>query len=116
MNTICLTGNVGSFELRHTQGGEPILNFSVAVRRSFKRENQPDTDWFNCTLFGKRAEGVSKYFSKGMRVGVVGRGEWREWTDKQGGNRKDLQVIAESIDLLSPPNHGTESDANNLPY
>ena len=49
-----------------------IGRFSIAVDRRFKREGQPDADFFNCTCFGKQAEFVEKYLHKGTKVVVVG--------------------------------------------
>lgn len=55
-------------EMRTTTTGTSVCNFSVAVDRNFKREGEPEADFFNCTAFGKRAEVIGKYFQKGKPI------------------------------------------------
>lgn len=60
-------------EVRYSQGGAAVANFSIAVDRRFKREGEPTADFFNCVAFSKTAEFVEKYFSKGSGICIVGR-------------------------------------------
>ena len=60
-------------EVRYSQGGAAVANFSIAVDRRFKRDGEPTADFFNCVTFSKTAEFVEKYFSKGSGICIVGR-------------------------------------------
>ena len=51
-----------------TPSGSMIANFSIAINRQFKREGQPDADFFQCTAFGKTAEFIEKYMKKGTKI------------------------------------------------
>ena len=62
-------------EVRYSQGASQtsVARFSIAVDRRFKREGEPDADFFNCTAFGKQAEFVERYLHKGTKIVVCGR-------------------------------------------
>ena len=62
-------------EVRYSQGENSmaIASFSVATNRKFKRDGEPDADFFNCTAFGKQAEFVEKYLKKGTKILLSGR-------------------------------------------
>ena len=71
MNKVILMGNLTRDpEIRYSQGENSlaIARFSIAVNRRFSRQGDTDTDFFNCTAFGKQAEFVEKYFRKGSRM------------------------------------------------
>ena len=57
-------------EIRYTQGQKPmcVANVTIAVGRDFKREGEPDSDFFSCTAFGKTAEGIEKFVKKGSKL------------------------------------------------
>lgn len=81
-----------------TKGTEPTkdrVNFTVAVDRRFGDE----TNFFDCTLFGKRAAVVEKYFSKGSEIVVVGEGQLRTYEDKNGNKRKAYSVVVSDFDF-----------------
>jgi len=91
MNKVILLGNLTRDpEIRYSQSAEPIAvaKYSIAVGRRFKREGEPDTDFFNCTVFGKSAEFAEKYFKKGQKIAVVGRLQNRSWDDPQTGQKR----------------------------
>ena len=74
MNVVCITGRMTRDpEVRYSQSGTAFASFTLAVDRRFKREGEPSADFPNCTAFGKTAEFLEKYFSKGMKAEVVGR-------------------------------------------
>lgn len=89
MNAITITGNVGSSELKNTQAG-PVLHFSVADNQ----EKDSPATWYRCSLFGKRAEPLSKYVTKGLPVTVSGRLKVEEFEGKT-----KLNVLANDIAL-----------------
>ena len=96
MNSITLAGTVGkNAELKYLNSGDAILNFSVAD--SLGRDKP--TIWWNCALYGKRAQALEQYITKGQSVTVVGTITEREWTDKEGNKRKNMDVRVNEIAL-----------------
>lgn len=100
-------------ELRTTQSGTNVCNFSIAVDRSFKKEGQPTADFFNMTSFGKRAEVMAKYFKKGDQIVVSGSLQNSEYTDKNGNKRTNTQLIVNEFSFVSSNNKTTTNSAQN---
>lgn len=84
-------------ELRSTQTGKSVANFSLAVNRRTKSDEQPQADFLDVVAWGKTAEFVSRYFAKGQQVTVVGRIQTRSYEDKNGNKRKAVEVVAEEV-------------------
>lgn len=86
-------------ELRHTQTGTPVASFSLAVDRDFKDKTTGEkaTDFIDIVAWRNSAEFVSHYFTKGRMAVVNGRLQTRTWKDKDGNNRKAVEVVADSI-------------------
>lgn len=102
MNKLILLGNLTRDpELRYSQGENPlaIARFSLAVNRRFARSGDEDTDFFNCTAFGKQAEFVENYFRKGSRMLLTGRVQNDNYTNNNGEKVYSVQVIAEEIEF-----------------
>ncbi len=100
MNKIILMGRLTRDpEVRYSQGqnATAVAKFSVAVDRRFKRDGQPDADFFNCTAFGKQAEFANSYLQKGTKVVTIGRAENDNYTDKDGVKHYGVQVMVEEI-------------------
>jgi single-strand DNA-binding protein len=96
MNSITIAGQLGKdSELRHLPNGDPVCSFSVADQQG---KNKP-TIWWNCSLFGKRAESLQQYLFKGQKVTICGSVSERDWTDKEGNKRKSIDVRVNEIDL-----------------
>jgi single-strand DNA-binding protein len=96
MNVITIAGGLGrDAELKYLNNGDPICNFSVADSQG----RDKGTIWWSCTLFGKRAEALSQYLTKGQSVTVVGTVTEREWTDKTDTKRKSMDVRVSEIAL-----------------
>ena len=90
MNIVSIAGNVGREpEMRATQTGEPVLSFSIADN-GFGRDTA--TTWWNCSIFGKRAESLQAFIHKGTRLTVSGQARLRTYTDKNGVERSSLDV------------------------
>lgn len=83
--------------MRYTQSANPIAvaNYSLAVRRQYAKEGQPDVDFINCVAFGKSGEFAQKYFQKGQMVAVVGRIQTGSYTNKEGIKIYTTDVIIE---------------------
>lgn len=121
MNFISISGSLGrDAELKHLNSGDAICNFSVAD--SMGRDKP--TIWWNCSLFGKRAESLSSYLTKGQAVTVVGVVTEREWTDKDGAKRKSMDVRVNDIALQGarqaaepkPERHVEPVDSSDIPF
>lgn len=105
INKVLITGNLTREpDLRQTAGGMAIMNFGVAVN---ERRKIPQTDqwedypnFIDCTMFGKRAESVAKYISKGSKVAIEGKLRWNQW-EKDGQKHSKLSVIVDEIEFMS---------------
>ena len=99
MNKVILMGRLTRDpEVRYTQGNNTaVCSFSLAVNRRFKQEGQPDADFINVVAWAKTAEFVSKYFTKGQQVAVVGRIQTRNYDDKDGKKIFVTEVVAEEV-------------------
>ena len=103
-NKIIIVGNLGRDpEMRYTPQGTAVCTFSVATneRRKDKSGEQQDiTTWFRITVWGRQAENVSKYLTKGRSVYVEGRLHVEEWTDRDGKPRHTLEVNASDVQFI----------------
>lgn len=96
MNNITIAGSLGrDAEVRYLNNGDAVCSFSVADSQG---KDKP-TIWWNCSLFGKRAESLSQYLTKGQAVAVSGTVTEREWTDKNGQQRKSMDVRVADVAL-----------------
>jgi single-strand DNA-binding protein len=96
VNRVILIGNLGKDpEIRYTQSGEPIANFSLATNEAWtdkSGQKQERTEWHRVEVFGKTAQVVRDYCSKGKQVYLEGSIRYDEWTDKDG-NKKYMTKI-----------------------
>ncbi len=81
--------------MRALNDGTSVLSFSVADNQG---KDKPSI-WWNASLFGKRADSLQQYLTKGQQVTVVGTVSEREWTDKEGNKRKSMDVRVNDIAL-----------------
>lgn len=96
MNNITIAGALGrDAELKSLNSGDSICNFSIADSQG---RDKP-TIWWNCSLFGKRADSLVQYLTKGQAVTVAGTVTERTWTDKDGSPRKSMDVRVNDIAL-----------------
>ena len=99
MNNWSFTGNLGKdAEQRFTQNGDSVVSFSVGVKAGFG--DKATTTWAQCQMWGKRGESVLPYLTKGQLVGVNGEVSMREWQDKEGQKRANLEVRVNDLTLL----------------
>lgn len=102
LNTVSIGGNLcRDAELRATASGMAVLTFSVAVNESRKNQQTGEYEdypnYVDCTMFGRRAESVSRYLTKGTYVALTGRLHQNRWQNKDGQNRSKLEVTADNI-------------------
>lgn len=107
INKVVISGNLTRDpELRTTQGGTAVLAGGIAVND--RRKNQRTGEWedypnfVDWTLFGKRAEALSKYLAKGAKVCIEGKLHYSSWEDRNGGGKRSkLDVTVDEIELMS---------------
>lgn len=112
MNKVILMGNL-TRDPEYHMGNNPEqrrCNFSIAVGRRYKREGQPDADFFNCTAFGGTAEFVDKYFRKGQKIMVVGRLQNNNYKTQNGENVYSVGVLVEEVEFCERKSEGTEGN------
>lgn len=92
-------------ELRSTAGGLQVLCFGVAVND--RRKNQQSGEWedyvnfIDCTMFGARAERVSRFLDKGSKVSIEGKLRWSQWETEEGQKRSKIDVIVDELEFMS---------------
>lgn len=108
INRVIISGNLTRDpELRSTASGFPVLGFGVAVND--RRKNQQTGEWedypnfIDCTMFGARAESLSKYLSKGTKVAIEGKLRWSQW-ERDGQKRSKIEVIVDELEFMSSRN------------
>jgi single-strand DNA-binding protein len=96
VNKVILIGNVGRDpEIRYTQSGEPIANFTLATNEVWNDKSgqkQERTEWHRVEVFGKTAQVVRDYVTKGRPVYLEGSIRYEEWTDKDGNKRNTTRI------------------------
>ena len=114
MNKIILCGRLTKDpEVRYSQGATQtaVARVSLAVNRKWKREGEPEADFFNCTAFGKQAEFIEKYLKKGSKVLVSGRVQNDNYTNKDGQKVYAVNIMIEEIEFAESKNAG-QQDTN----
>ena len=98
LNRIVVMGRCGKDpEIRMTQKGTPVASVTLAVDRDYSADQNKETDWIDVVAFGKTAEFVEKYFSKGQMAVVTGRLQIRNWEDKEGNKRRLAEILADHV-------------------
>ena len=103
LNVVSLVGRVvRDARLAYTAGGTAAVNFSLAVNSTKKRNGKYEdkADFFDCALFGRLAEAIAQYLTKGKQVSLSGRLEQQSW-EKDGARYTKVVVIADNVQLLS---------------
>ena len=115
INRAIVSGNLTRDpELRATPGGTQVLGFGVAVND--RRRNQQTGEWedypnfIDCTMFGNRAEALSRILRKGMKVAIEGKLRYSSWEDKNGGGRRSkVEIIPDEVVLMSQNHNGQKA-------
>jgi single-strand DNA-binding protein len=105
INRVVLVGNLTRDpELRHTPSGTAVCKLRVAVNTRQKDSSGQWVDkpnYFSISVFGNQAESCAQYLSKGRPVAIDGRLEWREWQDRESGQKRQaVDIIADSVQFL----------------
>ena len=97
LNNIVLMGRlIKDPEKRYTQSGKPVTSFCVACERDFLK-GEKETDFFDVVTWGRTADFVEKYFSKGRTIIVSGRLQKRNWTGRDGNSHSTTEIIADNV-------------------
>lgn len=102
MNKVILIGRLTRDpEIRYSQNDSStaIATFSAAVDRRFKRDGEPDADFFDCTAFGKQAEFVERYLKKGTKMVIVGRLQNDNYTNKEGQKVYRTRIMVDELEF-----------------
>ncbi len=100
-------------ELRTTAAGNPVMGFGIAVND--RRKNSQTGEWedypnfIDCTMFGTRAQSVSRFLSKGSKVALEGKFRWSQWETNEGQKRSKLEIIVNDIEFMSSRNDAPAS-------
>ena len=115
VNKAILVGNLGrDAEMRFTAGGTPVATVSIATTERFTdRDGQKreDTQWHRIVIWGKTAESLHEYLTKGKQIYVEGRIQTRDWTDKEGKQQRTTEIRADRIVLLGGGGGGGGGEA-----
>ena len=120
LNYVALLGRITKdLELKSTQSGTSVLQFTVAVGRDFvKQGEERQADFINCVAFNQAAEFISKFFSKGRMIAVEGRLQTRSYDDKNGTKHYVTEVIVNKASFTGEKRQDQQSNGapNELDY
>ena len=110
-NKVLLMGNLTrDVEVRHTPSNTAVANVGIAVNRKWRDANgemKEEVTFVDCEAWGKTAENISKFFSKGRPIFIEGRLKLDQWQDKNDGtNRSKLKVVVESFEFVDSKGGG----------
>jgi len=104
VNKVILVGNLGrDAELRYTPGGAAVATLNMATTEVWNDkagQRQEKTEWHRVVLWGKTAESLNEYLTKGKQIYVEGRLQTRQWDDKDGNKRYTTEIRGDRIVLL----------------
>ena len=115
-NRVILAGNLTRDpQLSFTPSNTAVCKFGLAINRNWtdrqSNEKRQDTCFVDCTAFGRQAETINQYLSKGRPVLVEGRLQFSRWTGQDGQNRSKLEVVVETFQFLGSPGGARGGDA-----
>ncbi len=112
MNKVVLVGRATRDpEVKNTSTGKPVANFTLAVDRRFKnKDGQKESDFVPIVIWGKQAEFVGNYMSKGSQCSLSGRLQVRSYDAQDGTKRYVTEVIADEVNLLGSKKDSQEAD------
>ena len=103
-NRVQLIGNVGNDpEIKNLEGGKKLASLSIATNESYtnaKGERVEQTEWHRVTAWGKTAEIIEKYVTKGKEVAIEGKLSHRSYDDKNGEKRYITEVVVSGIQMF----------------
>ena len=119
INRVNISGNLTREpEVKSTAGGSCVMKFGVAVNDRTK--NQQTGQWedrpnfIDCTMFGARAESVSRFLHKGAKVAIEGKLRWSQW-ERNGEKRSKVEVVVDEIEFMSSRGESPQAAAKHHP-
>jgi single-strand DNA-binding protein len=116
-NKVILAGNLTRDpQLSYTQGGTAVCQFGLAVNRRWRDQagnQQEETCFVDLTAFGRQAEVINQYMTKGRSILIDGRLNFSQWTTPEGDKRSKLKVVVESFQFLGGPGGGDAEGGSN---
>ena len=120
LNKVMLIGNLGRDpDIRYTQGGDPVANFSIAVTEKWtdkSGQKQENTEWMNIVAWKRLAELCKEYLTKGSPVLIEGKLQTRKWQTRDGEDRKTTEIVASNIVFLGSSRQSNQAPANRQDY
>lgn len=119
VNKVILIGNLGKDpDLRYTPGGKAVASFSLATSERWTNQEgqkQESTTWHNIVAWGKQAEVMKEYLSKGRQVYIEGRIQNRSYDDKEGNKKYISEVVVQNFTFLGSRDSGSRPSSNSAP-
>lgn len=116
INNVSLIGRI-THDLELKQAGETsVCKFNLAVNRDFKREGQPEADFVSCVTFGKTAEVLNQYCSKGVMIGIEGRIQTGSYTKDDGTKVYTTDVMVRQLHFLESKKESNTVQDDDLPF
>ena len=119
VNKVILLGNLGANpELRYTQGQQAVANLRIATTEKWtdkSGQKQEATEWHRVVVWGKTAEIVGQYLTKGRQVYIEGRIRTRQWQDQQGQKRFTTEIVAQNVQMLGGRGERSEDAGATVP-
>lgn len=116
INRVIVSGNLTRDpEVRTTASGNPVMGFGIAVND--RRKNSQTGEWedypnfIDCTMFGARAQSVSRFLTKGSKVAIEGKLRWSQWETNEGQKRSKIEIIVDEIEFMSSISNGAQVPA-----
>ena len=111
-NTVIVRGRIArEIALEQTSGGTPACQLTVAVNRPRRQDAAEETDFIPCRSYGRTAEFISKYFTKGDPIAISGEFRVDQWTDQSGGKRSRAYVFVEQAEFSGGPRRTGDNTA-----
>lgn len=118
MNIWIGIGNlVRDVELKQTQNGTAVANYTIAINRPSRQDSDTETDYINVISFGKQAENLARYTSKGRKIAVQGRIQVRHYQNAEGKNVYVTEILANNVQFLdTKTNNNVEPKPEQDPF
>lgn len=111
MIKVYAVGNLSKdIEVRYTNDGKPVAHTGIAINRKFKRDNEPDADFFNLVAFGKVAETMDKYLHKGSKIAIDGVLQNNNYTNKEGKTVYRDVIVVNAFDFCDSKGSKPDND------
>lgn len=110
MNKVFLIGNISTdIQLRYTQSNMAVATFNLAINRPKREDGTQTADFISVVVWGKQAENIQKYLSKGSKLAIDGRIQTRNYDVQDGTKRYVTEVVAENVQFLDSKKDGQQS-------